>query len=128
MREGRLQNRSQTYAPPTLLCLSNSFQSLYNDVPVHTLVLAHYIILRQTRRSSTNIKQNAHIRVEGLANGVEEPSVRIELLLVFFFEHKNHLDRCNTACDIAHFVLDRISALGLLFKRKKLTTTTWLEY
>lgn len=87
-------------------------------MPVDTSILAHYTFQGQTRRSSTNIKQNAHIRVKGLANGIEEPSVRVELLLVLFFEHKDHLDRCNTACDIAHFVLARNSALVCLFTKE----------
>ncbi len=43
------------------------------------------------RGAGADVEQDAHVRIEGLAEGVEEPAVRVELLLVLLLEAEDHL-------------------------------------
>lgn len=45
-----------------------------------------------TARLGTRVDQNANFRLELASNGMEEPTVRINLLLILSFDDKNDLD------------------------------------
>jgi hypothetical protein len=47
--------------------------------------------------SGTGIDENANVWLEALAEGLEKPSVRIDLLLVLFFQAEENLDWCDAA-------------------------------
>jgi hypothetical protein len=49
-----------------------------------------------------HIKQNAHVRLEDGAKRIEEPAMRVDLLLVLLFETENDLHRNNTLLMIFH--------------------------
>jgi hypothetical protein len=51
------------------------------------------VIDRLVTRLGPRINQHAHFRLEHPSDGVEQPPMRIDLLFVFLFEHKDDLDR-----------------------------------
>jgi hypothetical protein len=51
------------------------------------------VIDRLVTRLGPRIDQHAHFRLEHPSDGVEQPPMRIDLLFVFLFEHKDDLDR-----------------------------------
>ena len=59
------------------------------------------LVQRIATRASANIDQDGDVGVERLADGIVEPSVRVQLLLVLLFQNEDDLDWRNAACDIA---------------------------
>lgn len=53
------------------------------------------MVQRGTTRTSTDIEKDADIGIQRLAEGVEAPSVRVELALVLLLETEEQLDRNN---------------------------------
>ena len=51
------------------------------------------MVYRRRARHGTHIKEDADVGLEDGAKGVEEPSMRVDLLLVLFFETKDDLNR-----------------------------------
>jgi hypothetical protein len=54
------------------------------------------MINRAWTRHRTDVEQDANIGLENGAKGVKEPTVGVDLLLVFLFETKDDLHRHNT--------------------------------
>ena len=54
------------------------------------------MINRAWTRHCTNIEQDANIGLENGTKGVEEPTMGIDLLLIFLLETKDDLHRHNT--------------------------------
>lgn len=48
-------------------------------------------------RLCTSIEQNANFRVQNAAEGIEKPSVRVDLLAVLLLETEHHLHRGKSA-------------------------------
>lgn len=52
---------------------------------------------RLVARLRTSIEQNANFRVQNTAEGIEKPSVRVDLLAVLLLETEHHLHRRKSA-------------------------------
>ena len=61
------------------------------------------MINRSRTRLRTHIEEDTHIRVQALCESVEEPSMRVDLLLIPFFQCKDDLDGHDAA--LCTFVL-----------------------
>ena len=53
------------------------------------------MVYRRRARHGTHIKEDANVGLEDGAKGVEEPSMRVDFLLVLFFEAEYDLDGYN---------------------------------
>lgn len=51
------------------------------------------VVQRVAARLRTDVEQDAHIRVQGLSERVETPTMRVELLVVLLLETEDHLAR-----------------------------------
>jgi len=50
------------------------------------------MVYRRRTRHSTHVEEHTNVGLEDGAESVEEPSMRIDFLLVFLFEAKDDLD------------------------------------